>query len=54
MLVLTRKRNEALYIGDNIKITVVGLKDGSVRLGIDAPKEVNIHRDDAKCRNEKK
>jgi len=44
MLVITRKRNEVIYIGD-IKITVCSVKGGQVRLGIDAPKEIPIIRD---------
>lgn len=46
MLVLTRRVGETLIIGDNIKLTVVGLKSGQVRLGIDAPKEVQIQREE--------
>ncbi|MEM9827398.1 MAG: carbon storage regulator [Planctomycetota bacterium] len=44
MLVLTRKTDEAIYIGDNIKITLVRIKGGSVRIGIDAPEDVQIKR----------
>lgn len=44
MLVLTRKLMETLYIGDNIRITVVRLENGQVRLGIDAPREVPVVR----------
>ena len=54
MLVLTRRKGEAVYVGENIKIIVVGMKDGSVRLGFEAPREVSIQRDDVKCRIEKK
>lgn len=46
MLVLTRRVGETLIIGDNIKLTVVGLKSGQVRLGIEAPKEVQIQREE--------
>lgn len=46
MLVLTRKIGESLMIGDNIKLTVVGVKSGQVRLGIDAPKEIQIQREE--------
>ncbi len=46
MLVLTRRVGETLMIGDNIKLTVVGLKSGQVRLGIEAPKEVQIQREE--------
>lgn len=44
MLVLTRKTNESILIGDNIKITLVKVSGGSVRIGIDAPKDVKIVR----------
>jgi len=44
MLVLTRKVGEGIVIGDDIKITVVELKGGGVRIGIEAPASVKIHR----------
>lgn len=44
MLVLTRKRDESIIIGDNIVITVIGIRGDKVRFGIEAPKEVSIHR----------
>ena len=44
MLVLTRKVGEGLVIGDEIRITVVEIKGGGIRLGIEAPPEVKIHR----------
>lgn len=44
MLVLTRKTGEGIIIGDDIKITVVELKGGGVRIGIDAPREMKVHR----------
>ncbi len=44
MLVLTRRENESLVIGDDIKLTILAVKGGQVRVGIDAPKEVSIHR----------
>lgn len=47
MLVLSRKKDEALQIGDDIKITVCHVGNGKVRIGIDAPKELNITRCDA-------
>jgi carbon storage regulator len=44
MLVLSRKKNESIVINDNIVITVVDIRGGNARLGITAPKEVPIHR----------
>ena len=44
MLVLTRKEGEGIIIGDDIKITVVEMKGGGVRIGIDAPRELKVHR----------
>ncbi|GAB6138167.1 carbon storage regulator CsrA [Halanaerobaculum tunisiense] len=44
MLVLTRKEDEKIIIGDDIEITVVEAGGGQVRLGIDAPQDIEIHR----------
>lgn len=44
MLVLSRKKNESIVIADNIVVTVVDVRGDKVRLGIDAPREVPIHR----------
>lgn len=44
MLVLSRKKNESIVINDHITITVVEIRGDKVRLGIDAPKEVTVHR----------
>ncbi len=44
MLVLTRKEGEGIIIGDDIKITIVELKGGGVRVGIDAPRDLKVHR----------
>ncbi|WP_273839282.1 carbon storage regulator CsrA [Providencia rettgeri] len=44
MLVLTRKPSEVLVIGDDIKITILGVKGTQVRIGIEAPKDVGVHR----------
>lgn len=46
MLVLTRKIGETIAIDDHIKITVVQIKGKQVRIGIDAPKETKIHREE--------
>ena len=44
MLVLTRRPEEVIEIGHNIKITVLEIRGESVRIGIDAPREVPVHR----------
>lgn len=48
MLVLSRKKDESIVIGDNIVVTVIEIRGNKVRLGIEAPEEVPIHRHDAK------
>jgi carbon storage regulator len=44
MLVLSRQRDESIIIGDNIIVTVVDVRGDKVRLGIEAPREVSVHR----------
>jgi len=44
MLVLSRQRDESIFIGDHIKITVVDIRGDKVRLGIEAPTEIPVHR----------
>ena len=44
MLVLSRKNNESIVIGDGIVVTIVEIRGDKVRLGIEAPKEVPVHR----------
>ena len=44
MLVLTRRIGETLNIGDEVQVTVLGIKGNQVRIGIDAPKNVPVHR----------
>ena len=44
MLVLSRKRDETIVINDNIQITIVAIKGDKVRVGIEAPIEVSVHR----------
>ena len=44
MLILTRKANESIVINDNIKVTVVEIRGDKVRLGVVAPKEIPVHR----------
>lgn len=48
MLVLTRYPKQKIFIGDNIVMTIVEVKGNKVKIGIEAPKDVNIIRDDAK------
>lgn len=44
MLVLSRKKNESIIINDNITVTVIEIRGDKVRLGIEAPKDVTVHR----------
>ena len=44
MLILTRRVGEAIHIGNNITVRVLGVKGGQVRIGFDVPKEVNVIR----------
>ncbi len=44
MLVLTRRHNESIMIGDSVEITVIEVKGDQVKLGINAPKEIKVHR----------
>ena len=44
MLILTRRINESLIIGDNLTVTILGLKGNQVRIGVDAPRDVAVHR----------
>jgi carbon storage regulator len=46
MLILTRRISESVIIGDEVKVTVLGVKGNQVRLGIDAPKTVSVHREE--------
>ena len=46
MLVLSRKQHQSLVIGENIKITVLELKGNQVRIGIDAPESISVHREE--------
>lgn len=46
MLILTRRMGESIRIGDNVTITVLGVKGSQIRIGVDAPREVEVHREE--------
>lgn len=46
MLILIRRVSEVLTIGDDIKITILGVKGNQVRIGVAAPKEIEVHREE--------
>lgn len=55
MLILTRKTGEKVMIGDDVELTVLGIKGNQVRVGVDAPKDIAVHREEVYLRiqNEK-
>ena len=46
MLILTRRVGESLMIGDEVTVTVLGVKGNQVRIGVNAPKDVSVHREE--------
>ena len=46
MLILTRRVGESLMIGDEVNVTVLGIKGNQVRIGVNAPKDVAVHREE--------
>ncbi|HWP01779.1 MAG TPA: carbon storage regulator CsrA [Methylococcus sp.] len=46
MLILTRRVGETLMIGDDVTVTVLGVKGNQVRIGVNAPKDVSVHREE--------
>lgn len=46
MLILTRRTDEAIMIGDDVEITILGVKGQQVRIGVKAPKDVAVHREE--------
>ena len=46
MLILTRRLGETIVIGDDVTFTILGIKGNQVRIGVNAPKEVSVHREE--------
>ena len=54
MLVLTRKKEEKIWIGNDISFSIIEIRGDKVKIGIDAPKEIAVHRDEVKRAIEQK
>ena len=52
MLILTRRVGETLMIGDEVTVTVLGVKGNQVRIGVNAPKDVSVHREEIYMRKQ--
>ena len=52
MLILTRRVGETLMVGDDVTVTVLGVKGNQVRIGVNAPKEVSVHREEIYMRSQ--
>lgn len=46
MLILTRKKGEKIMIGDNVEITLISLRNGYAKIGVSAPDEISVHREE--------
>ncbi len=46
MLVLSRKINESIHIGNNIVVRILGMNGGQIRVGIEAPRDISVHREE--------
>ena len=52
MLILTRRVGESLLVGDDVTITVLGVKGNQIRIGVDAPRDVAVHREEVLHRSQ--
>jgi carbon storage regulator len=46
MLILTRRPGESIVIGENIRVTILGVRESQAKVGVEAPKEITVHRDE--------